>query len=174
MAPTQFEIQRIPCRSSAGQLARNLVIARQVLGITQQQLAARADVSRATIAQIESGISDPRLSTIADLAAALGIPPIVLQLGERECRALLEFSSGSAEKKSVVQPRDEQLMRLFLASGSVRDLHRAAQHGADLARAAGDDAPAAATLAAIFSTIAPGHGTALGAALGNSLHKPVN
>jgi transcriptional regulator with XRE-family HTH domain len=161
-------------RFSAGRLARNLVIARQVLGITQQQLAAKAEVSRATIAQVESGVSDPRLSTIGDLAAALGIATIVLLLGEAECRALLELTRQHSGQRAAVEPRDEQRMRLLLASGSIRDLHRAAQHGADLARTAGEDAPAAATLAAIFSTIAPGEGTELGAALGRLLHKEVN
>lgn len=155
--------------SPAATLARNLLLARQVLGVTQSQLAADADVSRATIAQIESGVSDPRISTVADLAHALGLSPVLLLLAARELNALLNFPQELAARPLIVSPQDEQLMRAYLASGRLRDLHRAAQVGADVARAAGEETPAAAALAAIFSTLLPGAGTRAGAVIGRLL-----
>jgi transcriptional regulator with XRE-family HTH domain len=56
-------------------LARNVVTTREVAGLTQAALAARAKLSRATLALIEAGKADPRLSTLVALAAALNVAP---------------------------------------------------------------------------------------------------
>ena len=54
-------------------LARNLVAARKRLGLTQEQLGARAAVSRPVIAHIEREARNPSLATLGRLAAALDL-----------------------------------------------------------------------------------------------------
>ena len=50
-----------------------LVSARRAAGLTQQQLAERAGLSRMTVQRIESGQIDPRVSTLEVMARALGL-----------------------------------------------------------------------------------------------------
>ena len=59
----------------ASHLSANVVRLRDEQGLTQQALAGLARLSRATIAQIETGQADPRLSTIELVASALGVSP---------------------------------------------------------------------------------------------------
>jgi transcriptional regulator with XRE-family HTH domain len=56
-------------------LADRLRSARQAAGLTQEQLAERADLSGPYISQIEGGLRGPRLSAVAAarLAQALGV-----------------------------------------------------------------------------------------------------
>ena len=53
-------------------LGRNLKAARLCAGLTQQELAARAGVALAFLAQLESGVCDPDLQRIGALAKAVG------------------------------------------------------------------------------------------------------
>src|SRR5580704_17977408 len=92
-------------------LAKNLVVARTVAGITQQDLASAADITRATIAQLETGYSDPRLSTIVDLAQALGIAPILLLIGIAEARALVGLPNQLQINSLSIPAQKLQLMR---------------------------------------------------------------
>ena len=54
-------------------IVHNVASARLKAGLTQQELAAAAELSRATVHLIEGGVGDPRLSTIARLAEALDL-----------------------------------------------------------------------------------------------------
>lgn len=54
-------------------LASNLRAARERAGISQETLAQRADMHRNAVALIEAGKRDPRVSTVAKLAKALGV-----------------------------------------------------------------------------------------------------
>lgn len=54
--------------------AENLRQRRKQLGLSQEQLGARADIQMADISRYESGSRDPRISTVARLAIALEIP----------------------------------------------------------------------------------------------------
>jgi len=176
--------ERAPRREGADALlAKNLVVARMLTGLTQHGLAAAATVSRATIAQLETGCSDPRLSTIVDLATALGIPPIFLLVGVEEVRALAALllpppkspdgdSTGPAAAP-VFSPKvpapDLARMQEFVRSGMLKDRMRAARVGASVARAAGPLSEATPVSAGIFSAILPGAGTVVGAALAELL-----
>ena len=153
-------------------LAKNLVVARVVKGITQQALAEAAGISRATIAQLETGYSDPRLSTIVELATALGVPPILLLIGKPEAVALAAFFQKPSLPVSVSDSEITQMRRL-VDTGMLKDRLRAALVGADVARASGEegaDTPVSTTIsAAIFSAIHPGPGTIAGTLLGRLL-----
>ena len=48
---------------------------RERLFVTQEELAERTGMSRATISRIESGQQRPRISSVRRLATALGVPP---------------------------------------------------------------------------------------------------
>ena len=131
--------------------------------MTQIELAASSGVSRATIAQLEGGDGDPRLSTLLELAVALGISPMMLLMGEVEMEALARL----AEQKHQELLEQEQLdeMRRLLASGLRKHRREAVTIGADAAAAAG----LSAVGAAIGSFLVPGRGTVIGAALGAAL-----
>ncbi|HEX8911515.1 MAG TPA: helix-turn-helix domain-containing protein [Humisphaera sp.] len=155
--------------SPARVIARNLVIARDLVGFTQHELAAKSGVSRATVAQLESGGGDPRLSTIVDVAAALGISPLVLLAGRREVTALTALGRDLAERPVAIGDQDLARMREFAGSVIQRDWGRAARIGASVGRAGGCKSPGSAATAGLFSVVAPGRGTAVGTALGRLL-----
>jgi transcriptional regulator with XRE-family HTH domain len=54
--------------------AENLRRRRKELGLSQEQLGARANIQMADISRYESGSRDPRITTIARLAEALDVP----------------------------------------------------------------------------------------------------
>jgi transcriptional regulator with XRE-family HTH domain len=55
-------------------LAENIKKYRSKLGLTQEALARKADISYNTVIKLESkGITDPRMETLKKIAGALGI-----------------------------------------------------------------------------------------------------
>jgi transcriptional regulator with XRE-family HTH domain len=55
-------------------LAANIKLARDTLGLTQEELAFRAGIDRTYASQIERGIANPSLAVICALADALDCP----------------------------------------------------------------------------------------------------
>lgn len=66
------------------QLLDHLVGLRQQLGLTQQQVAERMNISQPTVSQFESERSDPQLSTLQRYARALGAR-LVVDVDASEC-----------------------------------------------------------------------------------------
>ena len=148
-------------------LARNLVAARTALEVSQDVLATKASVSRATVIQIEGGEGDPRLSTLVSLADALGVSPMFLLLGREDLEALSALRN--TEELPIVldglSEQDIEMMRRLLHSGISRNRNKAIKMGTAAALATG---AAASTLSAVAigSILLPGIGTAIGAVLG--------
>jgi DNA-binding XRE family transcriptional regulator len=134
--------------------------------MSQEQLAIAAGVSRATINQLEGAEGDPRLSTLAALAAALDVSPVFLLLGRDELNAIAKAPS-SKEAKDVqnhLMPGDLETMRRLLRSGVAKNRTKAVAMGSAAASAAGVDSRTLAA-AAIGTALLPGIGTAIGVAL---------
>ena len=68
----------VESRRLVRRLAANVVASRRAAGLTQKKLAQTAELSRATVHLVEAGACDPRVSTIAQLARALGVTPLQL------------------------------------------------------------------------------------------------
>ena len=167
MSQISPEILNANRESADALLAKNLVVARNTAKMTQQQLADASGISRATVAQIETGYSDPRLSTIVNLAAALGVPPILLLVGLAEVQGLAKLSETAAQVP-LTDPRDIARMRNYIETGMLKDRLRAALIGAHAAGAV-FTSPLASISAAIFSAFLPGPGTEIGGLLGELL-----
>jgi transcriptional regulator with XRE-family HTH domain len=58
-----------------GDLGKNLRTARERLGLTQEEVAARSGVQAGEISRIERGKRDPQVSTLEKIAAAVEMPP---------------------------------------------------------------------------------------------------
>jgi transcriptional regulator with XRE-family HTH domain len=58
-----------------GNLGKNLRAARDRLGLTQEEVAARSGVQAGEISRIERGKRDPQISTLEKIAAAVEMPP---------------------------------------------------------------------------------------------------
>ena len=53
-------------------LAKNIVKLRKKAGMTSEELAEKAGLSKSSLNYIERGISDPKLSSLVGIAGALG------------------------------------------------------------------------------------------------------
>ena len=95
---------------------------RNRLGMTQIQLARRANMQQSAIAQIESGKrNDLRISTIKKLAAALNCKPIVTLNLDEEIKAKLDKMSYELAKKLVAATSGSAAIEQQLPEQSVID-----------------------------------------------------
>jgi DNA-binding XRE family transcriptional regulator len=146
--------------SPRGIVAQNLHFARSALDMTQQELADGSGVSRATIAQLEAGVGDPRLSTLELLAAALHVPAHFLLLDQASFRALAELASGTSA--SGKGEGGDAVVRVLRVGGAL-SRQRAASLGVDMAREAGLTTDAHRVGAAIGAARLADRGITLGA-----------
>lgn len=68
------EHRAVMSRDIVVSFAANLRRRRKELGLSQEQLGARANIQMADISRYEGGGRDPRISTVARLAEALEVP----------------------------------------------------------------------------------------------------
>jgi transcriptional regulator with XRE-family HTH domain len=146
--------------SLSGIFAQNLLVARLASDLTQHALALASGVSRATIAQLESGTGDPKLSTVHQLAEALGVSSVLLLLSKSELDALANLSQRSIDSPLLQSPA-VSTMRHLVSAGFIRGRLEATQIGMSLARQAGfpETLGPSAIGAAVGSFHLPGRGT---------------
>ena len=76
--------------------------ARRRAGLTQRQLAARADVPQPAIARIESGAVSPRLATLLPLIEATGFAlEVAPRIGEGVDRTLIRASLARSPQERI-------------------------------------------------------------------------
>lgn len=154
-------------RRRASTLGANLAQAREATGLTQSDLAEKAGTSRATIAQIESGQGDPRLSTLGALADALGVGPFVLLLGKEDIERLVALVQKQKELAAAIpDEQDVALLDELAVSSLLADRRKAARMSSKIASEIGFVGAGASVGAAIGTTLMPGFGTIVGAFLG--------
>jgi transcriptional regulator with XRE-family HTH domain len=73
---------------------QQLIRLREAAGLTQQELAVRSGVPRATIANLEQGRRRPTFEAAVNLAKALGV----------DCTALTDTDDSSGEKEPSRRP----------------------------------------------------------------------
>lgn len=67
--------------SVAQRFADNLARHRRLADMTQDEVAARAEIHRTEVSQLERGLRTPRIDTLAKLAAVLEVTPAELMDG---------------------------------------------------------------------------------------------
>ena len=82
--------------------------ARERLSLTQENLAARAEVSSGLIAQIESGATQPSLATVEGLSLALEVTPCYLLVDDPDPERLL--ASLRPRVRRMLADPDAQLL----------------------------------------------------------------
>lgn len=168
-------------------LGESLALARKAEGLTQGELAEEAGLSRATIANIESGGADPKLSTIAELAKALDISPAWLLMSEEDMEVMGEIAtSDDVSRLQEVLPKDlvDQISTMVRSGGKKRlemalntikvafekvkpgDSESDGEESSNLRDKASKLAAksGASSLTAVGTGLSPGLGTAIGAA----------
>ena len=147
-------------------LAKNLVALRTAFGWTQDALSAASGISRATIAQLETGVSDPRLSTLAALAAAAGLPAALLLVGEVEVRSVGGLLARSATDVPAMPAAELRQLRRWVNGGMLRDRTEAVRVAAQWVTAHAGPEPLAAVVAGLCAAIVPDPGLTVGAVWG--------
>ena len=73
--------------------------------INQTELASKLGVSRQTVSQFTSGEHEPRISKMADIAKALGVPPFYLLMSAQERAQWDEIGKPKQSDLSAIERR---------------------------------------------------------------------
>lgn len=149
-------------------LARNFAAARMARGLSQDEAAKLADVSRATIIQIESACGDPQLSTVEKLAKVAAVSPAFLLMNSDDIEAIANLADSEVVKSVHLEAELHGLQEKvshYEQVGTVKSRRETVATTIAIAGAAGL-ASRAIPFAAIGTAIIPGLGTAIAAGLG--------
>jgi hypothetical protein len=96
--------------------ARMLRHARRRAGLTQRGLAARTGVPQETIARIETGRNDPRVTTLDRLLEGCGyglehLPRLGIGIDRPQIRQRLDLSPGDRLARAIDEDRNMQRFR---------------------------------------------------------------
>jgi len=91
-------------------LGEKVRLTRETLGLSQKELAERADISPAMVAQVESGVVQPSLKTVEKLAKALGVSPCYLVM-DREGVEEMIHSMGPDLRKLLLEANVQSVLR---------------------------------------------------------------
>jgi transcriptional regulator with XRE-family HTH domain len=83
----------------AAQFGDNLVRARKLAGVSQDELSVRASVHRTEISQLERGLRIARIDTLAKLCSSLEVDPSELMAG-------INWSPGDVMRGSFRPPEE--------------------------------------------------------------------
>lgn len=86
-------------------IAHNIYNIRKLFNLRQEELAEKANVSRATIVQLEKGAGDPQLSTLVKVSEALNINLFLLFINRIEFDAIIKLfkEEGNTELLSDIE-----------------------------------------------------------------------
>lgn len=149
-------------------LARNLLVARKAAGLTQEQLSERSGYSRLTVVNLENGQGEPRLSTITDLATALGISPLLLLITREELLAIQSINSRLRRIQKDM-PDEKAVFFQLLYFTTTKDMLK----GVDtILKVVSPEKKQVAMGLAIGTACKPGNGSQIGMALGELWKAP--
>ncbi|MEK6721781.1 MAG: helix-turn-helix domain-containing protein [Chloroflexota bacterium] len=102
-----------------GMAARMLRHARRSAGLTQRGLAARAGVPQETIARVEAGRSDPRVTTLDRLLEGCGfglehLPRLGIGIDRAQIRERLAMSPSERLARAIAEDRNMLELRANL------------------------------------------------------------
>jgi transcriptional regulator with XRE-family HTH domain len=64
--------------TGSAELGQAILVAREAAGLTQTQLAQRAGVNRKLVYRLESGRGNPRVQSVMQVLATLGLMPLIV------------------------------------------------------------------------------------------------
>jgi len=108
-------------------LGESLALARKARGQTQAELANESGLSRATIAKIEAGDADPKLTTISEIAKALNVSPAWLLMSEEDLEIIAEIAE-SGDLSNILEMLPDELMtwvNSMVGSGRKKNIREA-------------------------------------------------